>query len=134
MNPQVIQELSILFREPLKYDYEPLDYSTLHFRIFTISPPTDSIGSSPLCGSLRIASFSTEQHPVQGYEAVSYVRGNQKATYPLQIGGSILPISLSLAEALCYIRHPSEPRDLWIDALCIDQRSSSEKNHQVQQM
>lgn len=131
MDPQILEELSNLFREPLKYDYEPLDYSTFQFRILTLFPPTDSLGCSPLSGSLRVASFSTAEY---GYEALSYVWGHEKATYPLQIGGGVLPISSSLAEALCYIRHPSKPRNLWIDALCIDQKSSNEKNHQVQQM
>ena len=40
----------------------------------------------------------------------------------------------NLATALVYLRHNSEPRVLWIDALCINQEDMEERNSQVARM
>ncbi|KAJ3578883.1 hypothetical protein NPX13_g1688 [Xylaria arbuscula] len=40
-------------------------------------------------------------------------------------------LSYNLAQALRHLRHESEPRYLWADALCINQQDVKEKNHQV---
>lgn len=45
-----------------------------------------------------------------------------------------MAISEELAWALLYLREPAKSRILWIDAICIDQSSTDEKNHQVQMM
>jgi hypothetical protein len=114
------------------YDYEALDHSAPQFRIFTLEPAEDR--DSPLRGVLRIENFSPTSEGQQSYEAVSYVWGAQPKAWPLFVAGATLPLSSNLAQALRYIRHSSQPRQLWIDALCINQSSSREKNHQVRQM
>ena len=114
------------------YEYEALDHSAPQFRIFTLEPAEDR--DSPLRGALRIEKFLPTSEAQQSYEAVSYVWGAQQKAWPLFVAGATLPLSSNLAQALRYIRHPSQPRQLWIDALCIDQSSSREKNHQVRQM
>lgn len=45
-----------------------------------------------------------------------------------------MAVSEELAWALLYLRKPEKSRILWIDAICIDQTSTDEKNHQVQMM
>ncbi|EON98792.1 putative ankyrin and het domain protein [Phaeoacremonium minimum UCRPA7] len=39
-----------------------------------------------------------------------------------------------LVWALKYLRYPDKSRNLWIDAICIDQDNTSERNHQVENM
>ena len=51
------------------------------------------------------------------------------------INGSMHPVRQNCYDLLKACRRKTEPSlILWIDALCIDQRSTSEKNHQVAQM
>lgn len=45
-----------------------------------------------------------------------------------------MAVSSELAWALKYLRRPATSRILWIDAICINQNSTDEKNHQVQMM
>ena len=44
------------------------------------------------------------------------------------------PVTQNLYNALQRLRHQSEPRALWVDAICINQEDTSERNHQVQIM
>ncbi|KAH7079680.1 heterokaryon incompatibility, partial [Paraphoma chrysanthemicola] len=64
------------------------------------------------------------------YQALSYHWGIQKdeETY------ADLLVSLDLTRALRHIRHSSRPRHLWIDGVCIDQSSATDKIHRIQQM
>ncbi|KAI4638359.1 hypothetical protein J4E93_010159 [Alternaria ventricosa] len=68
------------------------------------------------------------------YEAISYVWGDPNDTIDVQCNGQRVPITLSLADALRNFRHTSEPRLLWVDALCINQEDKKEKGHQVKRM
>lgn len=68
------------------------------------------------------------------YEAISYVWGDSKHTVDVWCNGLRVSITVSLADALRNFRHPSEPRLLWADALCINQKDDQEKGHQVKRM
>jgi hypothetical protein len=68
------------------------------------------------------------------YEAISYVWGDANDTVDVQCNGLQVSITVSLADALRNFRHPSEPRLLWADALCINQKDDQEKGHQVKRM
>ncbi|KAI4957284.1 hypothetical protein J4E86_005758 [Alternaria arbusti] len=68
------------------------------------------------------------------YEAISYVWGDPNDTVEVQCDGLRVPITISLADALRNFRHTSEPRVLWADALCINQKDDQEKGHQVKRM
>lgn len=115
------------------YKYAPLTHSSSQFRIFTLSPSSDR--DAELEGTLHIEALDGQGLAIRPYEALSYVWGTEIAASPLFMSGSTqVPITENLAEALRYIRHTSQPRDLWVDALCIDQSNGLEKNHQVRQM
>ena len=68
------------------------------------------------------------------YEAISYVWGDPKDTVDIVCNGLRVPITVSLTDALRNFRHTSEPRVLWADALCINQKDDQEKGHQVKRM
>ncbi|KAK6443052.1 hypothetical protein LTR95_000766 [Oleoguttula sp. CCFEE 5521] len=92
------------------------------------------------------------QHPVTGeemytshvrnvgtkYEALSYTWGEDPdeecVTVETGAGINTLSIRENLAIALRHVRRAGVPRDLWIDALCIDQSNSAERGQQVQHM
>ena len=80
------------------------------------------------------------------YEALSYTWGstdNPATVYierppqsPMseQSELSTLQIGQHLMKALRYLRYTDKPRTLWIDAICIDQKNTAERNEQVKQM
>ena len=68
------------------------------------------------------------------YEALSYVWGDPHVTKQIILSDRKFEATLNLEAALRRLRHPHNPRVLWIDALCIDQGNVSERTSQVQQM
>lgn len=79
------------------------------------------------------------------YEALSWCWGNGDPEYAVLVTKKEghqgwkeetykKRVSKELALALKYLRHPNQQRTLWIDAICIDQKDASERNHQVQMM
>ncbi|KAH7070312.1 heterokaryon incompatibility protein-domain-containing protein [Paraphoma chrysanthemicola] len=71
------------------------------------------------------------------YESLSYTWGDRSNRSLINIftssSGSqkTFPVTSNCYSALSRLRLKSEPRILWIDAVCIDQDNVSEKNHQV---
>ncbi|KAE9374993.1 hypothetical protein N431DRAFT_287752, partial [Stipitochalara longipes BDJ] len=69
------------------------------------------------------------------YEVLSYTWGTTGATEKISVDDSkALEVRVNLATALRYLRLETEPRTLWIDAICIDQNNVEEKNTQVPYM
>lgn len=72
------------------------------------------------------------------YEAISYTWGNPDKSHSLAIqGGSTINITESLYNALVAIRHSKiedGARNLWVDGVCINQDSETERSQQVQLM
>ncbi|KAL2039473.1 hypothetical protein N7G274_007745 [Stereocaulon virgatum] len=50
------------------------------------------------------------------------------------IQGVQWPVTVNLEAGLRHLRHRSVPRTIWIDAICINQRCTEERMHQVQLM
>jgi len=69
-----------------------------------------------------------------GFEALSYTWGDPKPTSPITLHGKPHYIAKNLEVVLRHLRYPERERTLWVDALCINQSNTSEKNHQVLQM
>ncbi|OTA58438.1 HET-domain-containing protein [Hypoxylon sp. EC38] len=65
------------------------------------------------------------------YTAVSYVWGSPTATDTIFLDDHEFRITANLAAALREIRNPTRVHRLWVDALCIDQKNTPERNHQV---
>lgn len=100
------------------YSYKPFDDASRQIRLFILLPSADKF--SQLYGHLRTAYLQPHKPTALDYEALSYAWGAQTKNHPLQIREQELSISDSLATALFHLRHQSEPRVLWIDAICID--------------
>jgi hypothetical protein len=111
------------------YKYEPLNPTKHQIRIFTLLPSRDF--DSALQGRLRVVDLDSSPP----YESLSYVWGVDPPLSPiLNIDGFSFDISAHLANVLKHIRQPDTKRDLWIDAVCIEQNNNDEKDHQVTMM
>lgn len=65
------------------------------------------------------------------YTALSYVWGSPKFTRAMTAGGHAIIVRQNLWNFLKQARRACEDGLFWIDALCIDQSSIRERNHQV---
>jgi hypothetical protein len=65
------------------------------------------------------------------YEALSYVWGDPKDHFRIRLNGKDHILTFNLFTALNQLQHPHEERLLWVDALCINQASNSERSQQV---
>ena len=113
---------------PFSYIREPL--SETQIRLVELAPGEPG---TPLSGRLRVVSL-TEGPP---YSALSYTWGAGEIHDTILLTGSSAErhrITKNLHAALCKIRQAGIPTLLWVDALCIDQTSASERSHQVQIM
>ncbi|KAE8440370.1 hypothetical protein EG329_008322 [Mollisiaceae sp. DMI_Dod_QoI] len=89
-----------------------------------------------LSGDLRVESLDSEGKAVE-YEALSYVWGkNSSEPDPprLGLGSARLEITPNLDQALRHLRDEHQPRTFWVDAVCINQKNTHERNQQVAMM
>lgn len=68
------------------------------------------------------------------FEALSYVWGDPSIRVDIIVNKHVLNVTANLGTALRHLRHKKYPRALWVDAVCIDQTSLEERNHQVKRM
>ncbi|KIY02081.1 uncharacterized protein Z520_02219 [Fonsecaea multimorphosa CBS 102226] len=68
------------------------------------------------------------------YNALSYMWGSAECEKTTYINGLRLKIRMNLWEFLRRYQYDNISTPIWIDALCIDQGSIEERNHQVQRM
>jgi len=112
---------------------------------FTYTPLTDNDkirilrlyeghGSAELVGEL----ITLKQGEKIEYEALSYWWGRKEAGCHLVLKKDnkryAIPIRPELESALRQLRLREQPRNLWVDAICIHQNDSAEKNSQIPKM
>src|SRR5687768_6221325 len=71
------------------------------------------------------------------YEALSYTWGVATSSTPIKVSGNPngqISVTMNLEIALRHLRDATQPRQLWIDALCINQADNAEKGAQVAMM
>jgi hypothetical protein len=79
-----------------------------------------------------LQTVSLDDHPT--YTALSYVWGNMWDNSPIFVDGTVFLATKNLKLALQYIREAHREIVLWVDAICIDQNDTNERNHQVSLM
>jgi hypothetical protein len=109
------------------FRYEPLvgSYST---RVITLLPSASREDRIEVC----IAEVDLETPPP--YEALSYSWGDPSQRVALQCHGKDLHVTPNCESALRHLRRDSGVRTLWVDAICIDQTSTDDRNQQVRIM
>jgi hypothetical protein len=71
----------------------------------------------------------------ENYDALSYTwateDGDANKTGRIHCPDGVIAITENCDAALRQLRLPTTPRQLWVDAICIDQGNTKERNHQV---
>jgi hypothetical protein len=110
-----------------KFHHKSLDLSTREFRLIRMWFPI-----STLRPQLEMRHFDFDDEIE--YRAVSYTWGDPNKTRHILINGCHFEIRENLWYFLQAIRLPDRIKWYWIDALCIDQSNTRERNHQVSLM
>jgi hypothetical protein len=106
--------------------YKPLSLSRKEIRVLKVAPAN---GDSIVECTMKHISLLDE--PVPAYETISYCWGPSRAPSELRLNGHSTLVPASSEAALRRMRLSDQPRVLWIDAICIDQSSTEERNAQV---
>lgn len=109
------------------FNYEPLPDDGFQIRLVTILPGLE-------LEALRCTVRNFVLTEDLQYEALSYTWGDPTVTSPVLLNGSEFEITTNLEAALQSLRYEDKERLLWIDAICINQRSISERNAEVRRM
>ncbi|KAL2071239.1 hypothetical protein VTL71DRAFT_12474 [Oculimacula yallundae] len=117
-----------------RYRYSTLDERSQEVRILILLP---GVVDDPIHILLQTTSFTDDNIP--DYEALSYAWGSTDNPKSIQVGDEVsdlttLEVTSNLAQALPYLRHLTEPRTLWIDAICVNQQDLVERGSQVKRM
>ncbi|KAI1121051.1 HET-domain-containing protein [Nemania abortiva] len=116
-------QLFLLQQASPQYRYLPLRNNEI--RLIKLRPARDG----PRISVSFI--YTTVEEAAGTYEALSYVWGSSTKPHVLLCDGSHLKITASLRSALLSLRLDSAPRQLWVDAICINQTDSLERGRQV---
>lgn len=107
-----------------EFEHTPLSGRD-EFRTMILHPSRDP--EAPIeCELVQYALFLAPE-----YEAISYVWGDNTVPRYIRLNRKVLQITSNLYDALLALRRESEPRHLWVDAVCINQGDVSERNQQV---
>lgn len=107
------------------YHYMPLSQHPYSIRLLKLLP-SDDFGSS-LCCEL----FHEDLENSVPYEALSYTWGDDPETVDVLVNGCFFPVTVNLDAALRALRLSDKPRNLWVDAICINQKNIEEQGKQV---
>ncbi|KAK1751177.1 heterokaryon incompatibility protein-domain-containing protein [Echria macrotheca] len=108
-----------------EYPYRPLNIETQEIRLLSLNPLPD--GSCSL--SLIHRTLDSDNPPV--YLALSYVWGDATDTAEILVDGVQLKVTKNLASALKRLKRQFPGEHIWIDAVCINQLDTAERNAQV---
>ncbi|KAF2810674.1 uncharacterized protein BDZ99DRAFT_286850 [Mytilinidion resinicola] len=110
------------------YAYQPLNAAAKDIRVLKLYSGHDA---DKISGELLTTCLDSKSP----YDALSYQWGSPTITSTIYLGqDGELQLTTFLHEALSFIRKPDEATFIWIDAICINQKDVSERNHQVSMM
>ncbi|KAK8113375.1 hypothetical protein PG984_013901 [Apiospora sp. TS-2023a] len=105
------------------FQYEPLQYGCIRLLTLQASSDTDN---------QLFCSITTHRlRDDLSYKALSYTWGDEQPTLPITLNHTPLLCRPNLWAALHTLRLPDAPRQIWVDAICINQNDTAERGHQV---
>ena len=113
-----------------RYQYKAFDTAANQIRLLTLLP--GKLGTKV---RISLDTVALTEGNVPKYEAISYAWGSAGDPLSVEIGvDAELLITPNLFTALPYLRHVTQERVLWIDAICVDQQNLWERSQQVERM
>lgn len=106
--------------------YRPLNASKHEIRLLRLHPGQDH---DPLVCTFEYTSLASKQNIP--YETVSYCWGRDPGEAVIEIDRRPAKVTWSAVRVLHRLRHREKSRMLWVDAICINQGSNSERSQQV---
>jgi hypothetical protein len=107
------------------YRYNPLEPG--YMRLLYLFPGATGEPLQTILNHIPCSSAGT-------YRALSYVWGTDQRTEELITPDGVIPITLSLSNALRGLRQETEAIMLWADAVCINQADNTEKCQQIRML
>jgi Heterokaryon incompatibility protein (HET) len=111
-----------------RYCYQPLENDNQGIRLLRLMP------GPHIAARIECELFHAKIEDCPPYEALSYTWGDASQTTDIDLSGCLFPATVNLDVALRYLRSRSEPRVLWVDAVCINQADLEEMAAQVRMM
>lgn len=111
------------------YIYEPLGCELLEIRILKIEPSESWL--SDICCHLEHRLLG---QPATSYEALSYIWDSGMENTPILVNGRRCVVTANLESFLRHRRHAHCVIEIWVDAVCINQRDVAEKSRQINLM
>lgn len=111
--------------------YTALDTTKHQIRLLHLAPSKDR--RRVIACYFSVVSLS-QRGPQDNYEALSYAWGDPIFNKSIRLADAHFPVTTNLKVILRALRHPTQERVLWIDAVCIDQHNIQERSHQVSRM
>lgn len=108
-----------------RYAYKKLSNNGTHIRLLKLLPGTEEDGI--LCELFQVKLEKVDKR----YTALSYTWGSSENPREIMVNGRLFHARSNLHDALCALRLPHDSVMLWIDAICINQKSIVERNQQV---
>lgn len=109
-----------------QYINSPLDPLKAQIRVAHLRP-----GSANEEIDCELEVINLDQPFKTQYDALSYEWGDSNTLQSIMLNGLKFAVRRNLWWALWHLRDEKESVAIWIDALCIDQENTSERNHQV---
>ncbi|ETS78848.1 hypothetical protein PFICI_08701 [Pestalotiopsis fici W106-1] len=106
--------------------YTALDVGSYEIRLLTILPGDDN---TTICCTLQNQSLLSKPK----YTALSYCWGDANVTVPIIVDGKNIEVTVNLRDALLQLRIIGV-KQIWADAVCINQKDAQEKSLQVGRM
>ena len=108
------------------FKHTPLDHTQPSIRIMKVLPDLSPEGS--------VQCTLTHGTTDDDYTCLSYTWGDENTTCPALMNGQLFFVRQNLHNFMHVVRRLYPLRPFWIDAVCIDQGTVAERNHQVAQM
>ncbi|PMD40969.1 HET-domain-containing protein, partial [Hyaloscypha variabilis F] len=115
--------------EPPVFTYQPLDESADCIRLLALGPASIGNGTGFEYIDCKLIHISFRERPK--YEALSYRWGTEDASKIILLDGHAFKVRWNLFQALSNFQKANEWRNLWVDAICIDQNNLEERKRQV---
>ncbi|KAH7311009.1 heterokaryon incompatibility protein-domain-containing protein [Rhexocercosporidium sp. MPI-PUGE-AT-0058] len=114
------------------YRYKPIT-SPDTIRLIHLHP-SPSLEAEIECSIAHVTLKTCAHDIAENYVALSYVWGDASLERVVSVDGQSLAITASLHCALRYLRDESRDLRVWVDGVCIDQKSTEDRNIQVAMM